>query len=154
MVPVEGLEGAGELLVAPVGRRLRQVEAFVRDGGVREVNGDAQQLEQVFLNLIHNAAHAMEGNGTLTLSMDLGEVSTTVRVSDTGKGIPREKLDQIFQRILVPVKDVHDFDLLRIPFRALATDLVTGAEVVLRSGSLVDAIRASMSIPGLFTLSR
>jgi len=40
---------------------------------------------------------------------------------------------------------------LRIPYAAVATDIETGEEVVLRSGPLVEAIRASTSIPGLFT---
>jgi NTE family protein len=39
---------------------------------------------------------------------------------------------------------------LRVPFRAVATDLVTGSEVVLGSGSLATAVRASMSIPAVF----
>jgi len=64
--------------------------------------------------------------------------------------IEGQKADQIFQRVLLPVRDIHDFDKLRIPFRALATDLATGSEVVLGKGSLKDAIRASVSIPGIF----
>lgn len=64
--------------------------------------------------------------------------------------IEGQKLDQIFKRALQPVREVSDFDDLRIPFRAVATDLVTGAEVVLGEGSLPDAIRASMSVPGVF----
>jgi len=44
----------------------------------------------------------------------------------------------------------QDFDDLPIPFRAVATDIETGEMVVLRSGSLVHAIRASISIPGIF----
>lgn len=64
--------------------------------------------------------------------------------------IEGQKLDQIFQRAFEPVRDVHDFDKLPIPFRAVATDLVTGEEVVIASGSLPEAVRASMSIPGLF----
>jgi len=40
---------------------------------------------------------------------------------------------------------------LRIPFCAVATDLRTGSEVVFRSGSLYEAIRASISVPMLFT---
>jgi len=44
---------------------------------------------------------------------------------------------------------VRDFDRLPIPFRAVATDLGTGEMVVLQSGSLADALRASMSIPGI-----
>ncbi|RPH99796.1 MAG: patatin [Lysobacterales bacterium] len=64
--------------------------------------------------------------------------------------IEGQHLDQIFQRILLPVTDINDFDRLSIPFRAIATDLVTGEEVVLSRGSLADALRASMSVPGVF----
>jgi NTE family protein len=39
---------------------------------------------------------------------------------------------------------------LAVPFAAVAVDLVTGEEVVIREGRVVDAIRASMSIPGVF----
>ncbi|MBS0321015.1 MAG: patatin-like phospholipase family protein [Proteobacteria bacterium] len=42
------------------------------------------------------------------------------------------------------------FDELPIPFRAVATDMVTGQQMVFRSGPLYEAIRASMSVPGLF----
>ncbi len=45
---------------------------------------------------------------------------------------------------------VEDFDELAIPFRAVATDLETGEEVVIGSGNLSEAIRASMSIPGVY----
>lgn len=61
-----------------------------------------------------------------------------------------QHLDQIFHRLLLPVVDIHDFDQLPIPFRAVATDLVTGDEVVLSGGSLPDTLRASMSVPGVF----
>ena len=40
---------------------------------------------------------------------------------------------------------------LRLPYAAVATDVLTGKEVVMRSGDLLDAIRASISIPGIFT---
>lgn len=45
---------------------------------------------------------------------------------------------------------VRDFDELPIPFRAVATDLATGREVVLGEGDLATAVRASMSIPGVY----
>jgi len=61
-----------------------------------------------------------------------------------------QHLDQIFQEILLPVVDIKNFGELPIPFRAVATDLVTGQEVVLSQGSLADAVRASMSVPGVF----
>jgi len=64
--------------------------------------------------------------------------------------IEGQHLDQIFQRILRPVLGIRNFDDLPIPFRAVATDLVTGDEVALSEGSLADALRASMSVPGAF----
>ena len=48
------------------------------------------------------------------------------------------------------VRDVSDFDQLSIPFRAVAVDAGTGQQVVLEQGSLPEAIRASMSLPGVF----
>ncbi len=51
-------------------------------------------------------------------------------------------------RRLVQVGNARSFDELPIPFRAIATDIGTGEMVVLKSGSVVGAIRASMSVPG------
>jgi len=47
--------------------------------------------------------------------------------------------------------DVRNFDDLPIPFRCVAVDLVTGEQFVLREGRLVEALRATMAIPGIFT---
>ena len=47
--------------------------------------------------------------------------------------------------------DVEDFDDLPIPFRCVATDLVSGQAFILRQGRLVEALRATMAIPGIFT---
>jgi NTE family protein len=49
---------------------------------------------------------------------------------------------------------VTDFSELRIPVMMVATDLETGGKVVLQSGNLFDALRATMSIPGLFAPAR
>lgn len=45
---------------------------------------------------------------------------------------------------------VEDFDRLAIPFRAVATDLESGEQVVMGDGNLAEAVRASMSIPGVY----
>lgn len=50
--------------------------------------------------------------------------------------------------------DVTDFSQLKIPVAMVAADLKTGDKVVLTSGSLLDALRATMSIPGLFAPAR
>jgi len=53
----------------------------------------------------------------------------------------------LLEQLSLPAASVHDFDKLRIPYRAVATDLATGEPVVLGSGELAKAMRASMSIP-------
>ncbi len=62
--------------------------------------------------------------------------------------IQGRKLHLLLDRITASVRKIDHFDNLPIPFRAIATDLVTGEGVVLDSGNLATAIRASMSIPG------
>ena len=51
-------------------------------------------------------------------------------------------------RQLSRAKGYHDFDTLPIPFRAVATDLVTGKAVVFSDGEIANVMRASMSVPG------
>ncbi|MGO1500489.1 MAG: patatin-like phospholipase family protein [Marinobacter sp.] len=64
--------------------------------------------------------------------------------------IAGQNLGFILNELTHNVALVEDFDLLPIPFRAVATDLETGEMVVLGSGNLATAIRASMSIPGVY----
>ncbi|MDP2762167.1 MAG: patatin-like phospholipase family protein [Sideroxyarcus sp.] len=42
-------------------------------------------------------------------------------------------------------------EMLPLPFAAVATDIVSGEEVVIRSGDVIEAVRASISVPGIFT---
>ena len=56
-------------------------------------------------------------------------------------------IDTIMTRELLPAAGIKNFDNLMIPFRAVAGDIVTGQAVVLGSGDLAKAIRASMSVP-------
>ncbi len=60
-----------------------------------------------------------------------------------------QKITQVLREATGRVANVHDFDRLPVPFRALATDLETGEPVVLRSGDLATVLRASMSAPGV-----
>ncbi len=61
-----------------------------------------------------------------------------------------QTLEQVLRNAALPVAEVQRFDKLPIPFRAIATDLETGQPVVMDSGDLVTAMRASMSAPGVF----
>ncbi|MEM9057307.1 MAG: patatin-like phospholipase family protein [Pseudomonadota bacterium] len=64
--------------------------------------------------------------------------------------IQGQKIDLALARLTRPVAHIDDFDAFRIPFRAVATDIVTGEEIVLGSGKLTEAVRASMSVPAAF----
>lgn len=60
------------------------------------IKGDPQELQEVFVNLIQNAVEAMPGGGTLTIKTYTGDRRVIVEVSDTGKGIPEEIREKIF----------------------------------------------------------
>ncbi|MEZ5581670.1 MAG: patatin-like phospholipase family protein [Candidatus Competibacteraceae bacterium] len=61
--------------------------------------------------------------------------------------IQGQKLKLLLSRLAQRAAHIQDFDRLRIPYRAVATDIGTGEPVVLGSGDLSSAMRASMSIP-------
>lgn len=61
-----------------------------------------------------------------------------------------QNLREFLSILTYPVYKINNFDDLSIPFRAMATDIVNGEEVILSSGSLSNALRASMSIPSIF----
>jgi signal transduction histidine kinase len=65
---------------------------------IPEMVGDMGQLQQVFTNLFTNAADAMKGKGRLSIQAhyDAEKSHFTVRVQDTGPGIPKELQDKIF----------------------------------------------------------
>ncbi len=74
------------------------------------IEGDAQQLCQMFTNLIANAFEALEGKGTIAISASMGEIepdpefgvaptlepTIVVDVSDNGPGVPPELSDRIY----------------------------------------------------------
>jgi len=57
----------------------------------------------------------------------------------------------IIDRVTLPYGEVPSFDALPVPFRCVATDLVSGKPHVFQDGSLAVALRATMSIPGAFS---
>ncbi len=68
------------------------------DGIIPKVPVDVQKIKHVFMNIILNAADAMEGKGTLTLYTLLGpdRDRVVIMISDTGTGMPQETLLKIF----------------------------------------------------------
>ena len=62
--------------------------------------------------------------------------------------ISGNRAEEILKKLALKDKT---FDDLKIPFAAVATDIKTGAKVILNQGSVIRAVRASFSIPGVFT---
>jgi signal transduction histidine kinase len=58
---------------------------------------DTGQIHQVLLNLLLNAIQALNGPGTVTVTVGAGDGMATVAVTDTGPGIPAETLPNIFR---------------------------------------------------------
>ena len=58
-----------------------------------------------------------------------------------------QKIGLLLTSLTLPVAEIESFDDLPIPFRAIAADIQTGDKVVLDSGNLAKAIRASMAVP-------
>ncbi len=74
-------------------------------GGLKKINGNSNELQQVFTNLIQNAIDAMPTGGTLTITA-ANKVDARYRppfefveitFSDTGAGIPKENLARLFE---------------------------------------------------------
>ncbi len=70
----------------------------------------------------------------------------------TPSGLIRgQKVSLLFSRLTSSYEHVTNFDQLPIPFRCIAVDLITGRDVILKSGSLAKAMRSTMSIPSIFS---
>src|SRR5207245_3992643 len=78
------------------------------DPGLPRIRASADQLKQVLLNLLLNAADSMPRGGTITVATQAGAGAETelfgrdavqIQVRDTGDGIPDEPLGQIFESI-------------------------------------------------------
>ena len=71
-------------------------------------------------------------------------------VSGPGGLLATQDIEALIWRLVARAQFTQDFDKLPIPFRAVATDMLSGKMVVLDSGELSVAMRASMAIPGAF----
>ena len=68
-----------------------------------------------------------------------------------GKGLSNgQNVYQMIKCLTLKYPSQINFDDLKIPFRAVTTNMLTGEAIVLQDGDLAEAIRASMSLPGVF----
>ena len=89
----EGLEGT----LAVLGHVLRSISVEREFSELPLVECYPNHINQVFMNLLHNAAQAMPGGGTLRLITTTDGGKVRLEVGDTGRGIAAEDLAQIFE---------------------------------------------------------
>lgn len=90
------IEGV-ETVLTLYGNKLRYgIEVIRNYSDVPVIVCYPDELNQVWTNLIQNAIQAMDGRGTLTISVAQRNGKVEVKIADTGKGIPKEIQPQIF----------------------------------------------------------
>jgi signal transduction histidine kinase len=136
--PTEGIRDTLILLK----HKLRGIETVVDiEPELPAIEASGRDLNQVWTNLIDNAADAMSGSGTLTIEAGRENGAVKVRISDTGPGIDPE----VSQRIFDPFFTTKD------PGQGTGLGLHTVHTIVTRSGG--DISVASSSSGTTFTLS-
>ena len=127
-------------------------------GGLYAAGFSAQQLEdevrlipwnQVFTDqaLRRNVSlrqKALQDRVALSFPVRNGKVSLPTGL------VKGNTLKKHLRRLCWPVRNIKNFDNLKIPFMAISTDILTGQIVHLKSGELADAMQASMSLPSVF----
>ena len=94
------------------------------------------------------AAGGLQAFKEWMLGLDRMDVFSLVDFTISGRGLVKgDKVLKAMKKI-IPDKCIEDFS---IPFSAISTDIINGKEIVFDKGSLYEAIRASVSIPTVFT---
>jgi two-component system NtrC family sensor kinase len=84
-----------EIKVRPVFEKVQIIPRL--DPNTPEIQADSAQLKEVFINIMTNAAEAMEGGGILTITAEpTTDEMLKISFKDTGCGIPEENLSKIF----------------------------------------------------------
>ncbi len=129
-------------------------------GGLYATGVNAGELEQLVSSLDWSSAlsdkaarehlsfRRKQDEREFPINFELGIRGTELLLP---KGVIQgQKLDLLLRELTLHASHITDFDDLPIPFRAIASDIVAGEAVVMDSGDLTMAIRASMSVPGVF----
>jgi NTE family protein len=86
---------------------------------------------------------------TYSNSLEMGFGDRELRMP--GGLLATQEIEQVIRTLVASARYTSNFDDLPIPFRAIATDMLAGEMVILSSGDLSSAMRASMAIPGAFS---
>lgn len=97
VAPRKLIYSAADRMKAQVERANLKLNVRCEDG-LPEIRGDRTRLEQVLVNLIHNAVKFTKPGGAITLRAESATGGVCCVVQDTGIGIPSESLTRIFER--------------------------------------------------------
>jgi NTE family protein len=122
------------------GMTAAQIERFLRAVDWKSVVGGAgnrrlQSPEQKSFD---------DATGSVEVGLKGGRI-----VTESGL-LSSSQIEDVLRRYVAQARSVADFNKLPIPYRAVATDMLTGNMVVLDHGDIATAMRASMAIPGAF----
>ncbi len=144
-IPVDGVAGTSMGAIVgglyAVGYSAGDIEMITQKIDWETIIEDAPPRQQLFMSQKEQRSPAIVSIRLRGLSFEIPSAFTS-----------GQRLTSLITDLLLnaPYSPVSDFKNLHIPFCAVTTDLVTGKKVVLSTGSLTDAMRASMSIPLLF----
>ena len=88
-----GIEGTIKVVWSELKHKAEVIREF---GDIPEVECRISQLNQVFMNLLVNAAQAIDGRGRITIRTSCDGDKVLVAISDTGNGMPPEVVSRIF----------------------------------------------------------
>ncbi|MFQ5632512.1 MAG: tetratricopeptide repeat protein, partial [bacterium] len=89
----EGIESTLALLAAKLSEQTQIVKNF---GELSKIKCYPHELNQVFMTLLVNAAEAIEDKGTISIDTSANGKFVFIRIRDTGRGIPDDKINDIF----------------------------------------------------------
>ena len=129
-------------------------------GSLYAAGYSGEELEELVeeTDLMSYFLHLYAVRGSDTIPSPFTDYDTnllTVEFGSSGIGASNGLIDDQYingflRRYLSKVLSVKDFDDLSIPFRAIGADITNNRKVVFSTGSLFDAVRASMAIPVIF----
>jgi NTE family protein len=144
-IPIDYIAGTsmGGLVAGlyATGKTPQQMEDFVREQDWEEIIGGQTPYEDLSYRRKEDL-RAFQNSIALGLKHGLSLPPGL----NTG-----HQVSMLIDRETLPYSDLDSFDNLPIPFRCVATDLVSAKEEVFSQGSLQTALRATMSIPGVFS---
>ncbi len=145
-IPVDGIAGTsiGAVIGAlySTGYTSSEIEKLAYETDWDDIIYDNPERKQLFLG-------QKEERGWYIIQLRLKDFSIDIPNAITsGQKFTTLMTDLLFH---APYPPVNNFNDLHVPLKIVTTDLIEGKKIVLEKGSLIDAVRASMAIPLLFT---